>query len=165
MERAYKVDFTETWHTALANLGYPGFSHRRNNLHVFAPSQLVTEILSSNNVDARTLEALAWILVQFPDLDWEEIVKTAVLQGWQNRLGYMTTCASTLAVYMKQPERAADLHKKSLGLMRFLRKQEDTLCHESMTQVERRWLIVHCPPEARQWNLLTDLVPEYAHAI
>ena len=35
--------------------------------------------------------------------------------------------------------------------------QEDTLCHDSMTKVERKWLRSDCPPEAKHWNLLTDL--------
>ena len=35
--------------------------------------------------------------------------------------------------------------------------QEDTLCHDSMTKVERKWLRSNRPPEAKHWNLLTDL--------
>jgi hypothetical protein len=39
--------------------------------------------------------------------------------------------------------------------------REDTLCHESMTEAERRWLRERRPEEARHWNLLTGLVPEH----
>ncbi len=38
--------------------------------------------------------------------------------------------------------------------------KEDSLCHEKMTQVERGWLREHRSVHAREWNLLTDLVPE-----
>jgi hypothetical protein len=35
--------------------------------------------------------------------------------------------------------------------------REDTLCHDSMTRAERKWLEKNRPPEARYWHLLTDL--------
>jgi hypothetical protein len=35
--------------------------------------------------------------------------------------------------------------------------REDTLCHDSMTQAERKWLRQNRPPDAEHWNLLTDL--------
>jgi hypothetical protein len=37
---------------------------------------------------------------------------------------------------------------------------EDTLCRESMTQTERKWLRAHLSKSARHWNLLTDLTVE-----
>jgi hypothetical protein len=163
MDSQHITDPAEARHNALARLGYPGFAHRRSDEPAPAPVQLLTEILSSGDVDARTLEALPWLLVRFTDVDWKVLVAAAVAQGWQNRLGYMTSCAAKLAADMRLPERAADLHNKAVSLLPFLKDQEDTLCHESMTQAERRWLADHTPPEARQWNLLTDLVPEYAH--
>jgi hypothetical protein len=39
--------------------------------------------------------------------------------------------------------------------------REDTLCHDSMTNVERRWLREHRSPHAAHWNLLTDLRREH----
>src|SRR5258707_1343275 len=35
--------------------------------------------------------------------------------------------------------------------------REDTLCHESLTAAERKWLRENRPAEARHWNLLTDM--------
>jgi hypothetical protein len=39
--------------------------------------------------------------------------------------------------------------------------REDTLCQESMTQAERRWLRDRRSPQAQHWNLLTGLLPEH----
>jgi DNA-binding XRE family transcriptional regulator len=38
--------------------------------------------------------------------------------------------------------------------------KEDTLCHDSLTQAERKWLRVNRPVEAAHWNLLTDMRAE-----
>jgi hypothetical protein len=38
--------------------------------------------------------------------------------------------------------------------------REDTLCHESLTETEPRWLRENRPAEARHWNLLTDMKAE-----
>src|SRR5260221_561838 len=35
--------------------------------------------------------------------------------------------------------------------------REDTLCHESLTAAERKWLRENRPAEARHWNLLTGM--------
>ncbi len=38
--------------------------------------------------------------------------------------------------------------------------REDTFCHASLTEVEKRWLREKRPPEAQHRNLLTDLTVE-----
>ena len=38
--------------------------------------------------------------------------------------------------------------------------KEDTLCHDSLTEAERKWLRVNRPPQAAHWNLLTDMKAE-----
>jgi len=43
--------------------------------------------------------------------------------------------------------------------------KEDTYCHDSLTRVERDWLREHRAPEARKWNMLSDLgVERLSHA-
>jgi hypothetical protein len=39
--------------------------------------------------------------------------------------------------------------------------REDTFCHDSMTQAERKWLREHRSPVAAHWNLLTDMKGEH----
>jgi hypothetical protein len=38
--------------------------------------------------------------------------------------------------------------------------KEDALCHDSLTEPERKWLRVNRPAEAAHWNLLTDMKAE-----
>ena len=78
----------------------------------------------------------------------------------QNRLGFVTNVARRLAESRGEAEVAATLAREESALERSRLVREDTLCHESLTQTERRWLRKNRPPEARHWRLLTDLSPE-----
>ena len=54
-------------------------------------------------------------------------------------------------------ERLINLPPDASAVAKRSRGYEDTLCHDSMTSAERRWLHDNRTPEARHWNLLTDL--------
>jgi len=62
----------------LAALGYPGFSYlklrRKTN-----PAQVLLSALSVKNLDSRLTEALPWVLLEYPDLDWQWLVQEAEL--------------------------------------------------------------------------------------
>jgi len=146
---------------ALAELGYPGFSHLRTKRNFLTPEQVVIETLSSGEVEVRILEALPWLLVRFPDLEWDLLTATALAHGWQNRLGYIASIAAELAERIGQPARAAALRRSEAVIEPFRSEREETLCHESMTQTERNWLREHRPAAARRWRILSDLAPEH----
>jgi len=38
--------------------------------------------------------------------------------------------------------------------------KEDTLCHDALTEAERKWLRANRPATAAHWNLLTDMQAE-----
>lgn len=147
-------------HEALAELGYAGFSHRRTGLGAPAPEALLAEVLGSGCADARTLEALPWLLVRFRDLDWERLRARATAGGWQNRLGFITAVAAALARDMGLPDRAAALVAQEALLWPARHDRETTLCREAMTEAERRWLRERRPAAARRWHMLSDLTPE-----
>ena len=52
------------------------------------------------------------------------------------------------------------LSEVSHRLERSLLAHEDTLCRESMSEVERNWLAENRSPYAKRWNLLTGLAAE-----
>jgi hypothetical protein len=62
---------------------------------------------------------------------------------------------------MEVPEKLALKAVRVYGLSSALERsrlmREDTLCHESLTEAERRWLRKNRPAEAKHWRLLTDL--------
>lgn len=144
----------------LAALGYPGFSHfkrgRRAN-----PAQLLFAALRMDNLEPRLSEALPWVVWQYPDLDWPWLVAQAKLHDLQNRLGFVVGLAREVAERKGPAATAETLASVERRLDQSRLAREDTLCRESMTQAERRWLRERRPGQAQHWNLLTGLVPEH----
>lgn len=142
----------------LAALGYPGLSYlksgRKRN-----PAEVVLSALMNENLDARLAEALPWVLVKHPDLDWEWLVRAAKVNDLQNKLGFVTNVARRLAEKLGNHETVALLREKESVLEKSRLVREETLCHDSLTQSERRWLQSNRSDEAKHWNLLTDLSP------
>lgn len=144
----------------LAALGYPGYSHLRPGPPV-NPALVVLEALSEDNLDARVTEALPWVLVQYPELDWDWLVSHAKLRNLQNRLGFLVEVAGELAE--GRPDRsaaAARLKEVELELERARLAAETTLGREAMPPAERAWLRENRPPHARRWNVLASLTAE-----
>ena len=143
----------------LSALGYPGFSHikpatARN------PAEILASALNANNRDARLVEALPWILLEYPNLDWENLIKAAKLNDLQNRLGFMVSVALGSAEF-REEKRVAVLLSKKIELLETSRLvREGTLCRDSMLEAEKRWLKEHRSTGARHWFLLTDLTAE-----
>jgi transcriptional regulator with XRE-family HTH domain len=144
----------------LAALGYPGLSYLRPGRHKKNPAQLLLSALSKDDLDSRLIEALPWIVLKFPDMDWRWLVTGAKVNDLQNRLGFVTGVARRLAERRGEHETAALLAREESALERSRLMREDTLCHNSLTETERRWLRKNRPREAKHWRLLTDLTPE-----
>jgi len=144
----------------LAALGYPGYSHLRPGPPV-NPALVVLEALSEDNLDARVTEALPWVLVQYPELEWKWLVSHAKLRNLQNRLGFLVAVAGDLAE--DHPDRsaaAARLKEVERELERARLAAETTLGREAMPAAERAWLRENRPPQAKRWNVLASLTAE-----
>lgn len=173
---AAKLPMKTGWHDVQANnnaalasdlaaLGYPGLSYlksrRKRN-----PAEVMLSALSANNLDSRLAEALPWVLVKHPDLNWEWLVRAAKVNDLQNKLGFVTSVARQLAEKLGNHETVSLLREQESVLERSRLVREETLCHDSLTQSERRWLQSNRSDEAKHWNLLTDLSPEHlSHAV
>ncbi len=144
----------------LATLGYPGFSYiksgRKKN-----PGEVLLSALSSTCLESRVAEALPWVLLKYPDLDWKSLVSAAKVMDLQNKLGFVTCVARRVAEKRGETGKAELLRKRESALERSRLLVEDTLCNDSLTQAERRWLETNRPEEAKYWRLLTDLSPEH----
>jgi transcriptional regulator with XRE-family HTH domain len=165
-----------SWHTVepkdnkalaadLAALGYPGLSYlksrRKRN-----PAQALLSALRNENLESRLAEALPWVLLEYPDLDWQRLLRAAKVHDLQNKLGFLTNVARRLAERTGRNDTASLLREKETTLEKSRLVRENTLCHDLMTEAERRWLRSNRPKEARHWNLLTDLSPEHLiHAV
>jgi hypothetical protein len=148
----------------LAALGYPGLSYLKAK-RTRNPAEVVFTALSSKNVDARLMEALPWVLLQYPDLDWRWLVREAQLNELQNKLGFLTGLARRVAEASGLLQTKRQLKEWEVVLERARLLREETLCHDSLTQVERTWLRSNRSKEAEYWNLLTDLSPEHLRHI
>ena len=139
----------------LSALGYEPFGYLRGRL--LNPTAVLLSALRQKDLPSRVVEALPWLALHFPDLDREWLFERAKLHDVQNRLAYVVALASELA----GAGMAARLRELVLGLEPSRLAREDTLCHDSMTQAERRWLRQQRPQQAEHWNLLTDLRREH----
>lgn len=151
-----KHDFTAD----LAALGYPGFAYLRTKVQK-NPAQVVLDALNEPDLDARVAEGLPWLALTYVDMDWDWLVRNAKVRDRQNRLGFAVSLASEVAASKNDSERARQLRQYLQVLERARLAREDTFCHDSMTQAERRWLRDHRSPVAAHWNLLTDMKGEH----
>jgi transcriptional regulator with XRE-family HTH domain len=155
-ERDLSLSTDDELKSDLGALGYPGFSYlsekpKRN------PAQLLLCSLDRSDLDRRVVEALPWLTCKYVDMDWEWLIGNAKLRDRQNRLGFVVGLAKELADKSGEERSSKKLYEKKSALEHSRLMHEDTLCHESMTNAEREWLQKNRPPEARHWNLLTDL--------
>lgn len=145
---------------ALGALGYPGFAHVRSRVRPRNPADVLLGAVNEAELDSRVVEALPWLTAKYANMDWEWLVRNAKLIDVQNRLGFLTEMAAELAAKSEVGERARKLKEYAGVFERSRLAREDTLCHESMTEAERKWLREHRSAQARHWNLLTDLRAE-----
>lgn len=144
----------------LAALGYRGFSHRKPS-RLKNPADVLLSALRSDKRDARLVEALPWVVLKFPDMEWRKLVETSRVYNLQNRLGFVTDLARRVAESRNDRETANKLTRWETELERSKLDREDTLCNETMTNAERNWLNAGRPKEAKKWHLLTDLSPDH----
>jgi transcriptional regulator with XRE-family HTH domain len=135
----------------LAGLGYPGFAHlpktRKTN-----PANFLLTALLQNNLEARTAEGLPWLVLEYPDMPEEYLVKEARARNLQNRLGFVVTLAKVAGA-----KAALQVLEQKLADSKLAK--EDSFCKE-LTEPERRWLREHRSEQAQEWNLLSDMRPD-----
>lgn len=145
----------------LADLGYTGFSHlKRKRARRKNPADVLLSALKASKRDARLVEALPWLVLRFPDLKWNEVSRVAKVHDLQNRLGYVVSVARGLAERKHDQVTAASLKRRESELEPSMLAREDTLCNDTMTNAERRWLTTNRPDEAKHWRVLTSLSPQ-----
>jgi hypothetical protein len=143
----------------VAALGYPGFAHLTPG-DPANPAAVLLAALRQPDLEVRVSEALPWVVVQHADLDWSWLVRQAKLHDVQNRLGFVVALALDLAEQSGRSSVRAALDAASAQLEHARLAREDTLCRESMSRPERRWLAATRSTLAQHWNLLTGLTVE-----
>lgn len=158
---ANAVGNSETVASQVAGLGYPGFAYlrpakRRN------PASVLLMALSAADLERRVVEALPWLVLEYPHMDWDWLLPEVKQRELQNRLGFVVNLARRLAERNpRDPPRLERLAAVEASLERARLVREDTLCQQALSEAERRWLRDVRPPESRHWNLLADLTLEH----
>jgi len=143
----------------LSALKYPGFSHLKHG-RPKNPAVVLISALRAPELDARLVEALPWVVWTYHEMDWNKLVTAAKARDLQNRLGFVTNVARRTAELKADKHRVLFLGKKERELEDSRLAKEGTLCHDSMTESEKKWLRKTRPDAARYWNLLADLSPD-----
>ena len=142
----------------VAALGYSGFSHLRS-AGKRNPAAVLLMGLAQKDLESRVVECLPWLVLEYPDLNWNWLVARVKQEDLQNRLGFVVNLARRVSE-SKGRDCATVLAGVESLLERARLAREDTLCRDSVTRAERNWLRRMRPPQAEHWNLLTDLRPE-----
>lgn len=141
----------------LAALEYPGFAYRRaRNWKAKNPGEVLLTALAQDDLEARLVEALPWLVLRYWPFERAWLVREAKLRDLQNRLGFVVTLARRLAERGGNEQKVRALSDLEAELERSRLAREDTLCRASLPEAERRWLAEHRPEDARRWNVLTD---------
>lgn len=141
--------------SALGALGYPGFAYMRGRRRL-NPAELLLRVLRAREVDPRVVEALPWMLLRYPNLDWPWLLREAKADDLQNRLGFLLGVARELAELRGEQDTARALAAQERALEGSRLQRDDTFRH-SMTDAERRWLHEHRPAQAAHWNVLSTM--------
>lgn len=138
----------------LGTLGYEGFRYLEGNRRL-NPAEVLLRTLRADVLDARVVQALPWVLLRYPNMNWDWLVREAKQHDLQNRLGFVVSLARALAEAEGNTHAATTLCKweRELEPSRLL-KTDSFL---SATQAEERWLRDNRSPEARHWNVLSTL--------
>ena len=148
---------TSTLAADLAALGYAGFAHLKPRRWVAKnPTRVLLDALEREDLEARLVEALPWLVLKYWPLDQAWLVREAKVRDLQNRLGFVVTLARRLSERARDDEKARALADLEARLERSRLAREEPFCRASLPSAERRWLTKHRSPDARRWNLLTD---------
>jgi transcriptional regulator with XRE-family HTH domain len=146
----------------LSALGYPGFHYLQQwNLDKKNPASVLLGALTQEHLDSRVAAALPWVVYQFPDLDWDWLVPAVKARDAQNRLGFLVTLGRELAEQNARLSAADKLRQVESSLEGSRLVREDVFGRPNLTQAERRWLDTNRPPEAKRWNVLSNLKVEH----
>jgi transcriptional regulator with XRE-family HTH domain len=137
----------------LAALGYPGFAHLPPAAQPLNPAVFLLSAVAQRNLEARTAEGLPWVLLKFPELPFEWLVRESRVRNLQNRLGFVVTLAKEAAAGESR------LEPLERALAESKLEREDSFCRE-LTKAERSWLREHRSTQAQRWNLLSDMRPD-----
>jgi transcriptional regulator with XRE-family HTH domain len=141
----------------IAALGFADFAGFKKKTRHKNPADVLFQAISKDNLDSETLKALPWLIVEFYDLKWEDVVKACKLNNLQNRLGFLISLAINIAVKKGEFKKASSLSTIIAELEKSKLFREEYLCNSSPTPDEQTRFKSKRSKEAESWRIFTDL--------
>jgi transcriptional regulator with XRE-family HTH domain len=144
---------------SLGALGYPRFSYLAASGHRENPAMLLLTALQQEHLEPRLTEALPWLLLHYPNLNWDWLLEQAKRQNLQNRVGFLVSVARELAEKQGATDVVNALAYWEHELEDARLAKVDVLARR-LTTAERRYFEANRSAAAAHWNLLTGLTAE-----
>jgi transcriptional regulator with XRE-family HTH domain len=142
----------------LGQLGYPGYSYLKGQPR--NPAEVLFDALNRADLDARVVEALPWVPLRYPNLDWKGLTAAAKVHNRQNRLGFVVALAGEVAKKQAKHDVAERLSEAVKTLEEGRLAKTDTLCQESWPPSQREFAHRQRSGLAAHRNLDTRLTEE-----
>jgi transcriptional regulator with XRE-family HTH domain len=143
----------------LGALGYPGYRYLQSTPR--NPAEVLLDALDRPNLDARLVEALPWLPLQYPEMNWEWLTAQVKLRNRQNRLGFVVALARKAAMRQAKQETVKQLAEPLNSLEEARLAKADTLCQDSWPPSQRQFAHKFRSRLAAHWNLDTRLTEDH----
>ena len=144
--------------TDFGALGYPGYAYLKGRTR--NPAEVLFDALNRGDLDARLVEALPWLPLKYPNMDWDWLTAQSKLHNRQNRLGFVVALASRVAQKSARRDVAKRLSEVVETLEEARLAKTDTLCQESWPPSQRKFAHHQRSTLAAHWKLDTRLTEE-----
>jgi hypothetical protein len=124
------------------------------------PAEVLFDALDRPDLDARLVEALPWLPLQYPNMDWSRLTVEAKVRNRQNRLGFVVALAANVARKQAKRDVAQRLSQVVETLEEARLAKTDSLCQESWPPSQRKFAHKQRSALAAHWKLDTRLTEE-----
>jgi hypothetical protein len=123
---------------------------------------VIVEALQQDELDSRVAEALPWVLLNYPDMDRDWLVRETRLRGFTNRLGFFVSLALRVLELRGDQQSAACRTLQELEqLLSQSRLDAESSLGPRLSVVQQEWVRQNRSEEAKQWHVLTTWRPEH----
>jgi transcriptional regulator with XRE-family HTH domain len=153
---------TDSLSRKLSALGYPGFQYMRAGW-TRNPAEVLLEALQQDDLDSRVAEALPWVLLNYPDLDRDWLLREARMRNLTNRLGFVVSLA--MQVEEQRGRKATAVFRRLAELEKLLEasrlEAEFTFGPRLSSTRQQEWVRQNRSAQAEQWHVLTTWLPKH----
>jgi len=153
---------TDSLAKKLSALGFPGFQYMRAGW-TRNPAEVLLDALRQDDLDSRVAEALPWVLLNYPDLDRDWLLRETRVRNLTNRLGFVVSLA--MQVEVRRARNTTAVYQRLAELEKLLKQSrleaEFTFGSRLNSARQQEWVRQNRSAQAEQWHVLTTWQPEH----